>query len=386
MPTSRDHRLVPDWFARVSRYSWGFIGVAAAVAILVYAVGFLRDLVIPLVLAAFFAVVLEPAVGWLEKRRIPRGIGALIMLVVVGVVVFGAGAIVLLGVADQADEISDRLTEAQVEVKDYLEQSEIGDYVDTIRDNIDDAGPVARDGVGAQVGTLLNSAAGFASGMVLGAILLYYLLKDGATIASAYIAGRLPDNREQAQRIFKQAAASIRGYFRGKTVLAFAQGIFVWIALAIMGVPLSGSVGVVNFIGAYIPFFGAFIGGVGNFLDTLNDLAHGLALGALAVVLFTNLVLENVLEPRFLGATLKLHPIVVLLSTVAGGVLAGMVGLILAAPLTSIGINLFNELKASGFFSDDDDDGDDADPDEADVDQDLDPTLSDTDTSSPTGS
>jgi len=75
-----------------------------------------------------------------------------------------------------------------------------------------------------------------------------------------------------------------------------------------------------------------------------------LAVGALAVVLFTNLVLENVLEPRFLGASLKLHPIVVLLSTVAGGVVAGIVGLILAAPLTSIGINLFNELKASGFF------------------------------------
>ena len=379
MPTNRGHRQVPDWFARVSRYSWGFIGVAAAVAILVYALGSLRDLVIPLVLAAFFAVVLEPAVGWLEKRRIPRGIGALIMLVVVGVVVAGAGAIVLLGVADQADEISDRLTEAQVEVKDYLDQSEIGDYVDTIRDSIDDAGPVARDGVGAQVGTLLNSAAGFASGLVLGAILLYYLLKDGAAIANSYIAGRLPDNREQAQRVFKQAASSIRGYFRGKTVLALAQGIFVWIALAIMGVPLSGSVGVVNFIGAYIPFFGAFIGGAFAVLMAISEGGIGLALGALAVVLFTNLVLENVLEPRFLGATLNLHPIVVLLSTVAGGVLAGMVGLILAAPLTSIGINLFNEVTASGFF---DDDGDDPDGD----DDGHDPAPSDANAQSQDGS
>jgi predicted PurR-regulated permease PerM len=378
MSTTPDRRQVPDWFARVSRFSWGFIGLAVAVAILVYALGALRDLVIPLVLAAFFAVVLEPAVGWLAARRIPRGIGALIMLAVVGVVVAGSGAIVLLGVADQADEISDRLTEAQAEVKDYLEQSEVGEYVDSIRDSVGEAGPVARDGVGAQVGTLLNSAAGFASGLILGAILLYYLLKDGANIANSYIAGRLPDDREQVQRIFRQAASSIRGYFRGKTVLALAQGVFVWIALAIMDVPLASSVGIVNFIGAYIPFFGAFIGGAFAVLMAISEGGIGLALGALAVVLFTNLVLENVLEPRFLGATLNLHPIVVLLSTVAGGVIAGMVGLILAAPLTSIGINLFGELKSSGFFDDDHDGHDDHD--------DHDPAPSDTNSPSQDGS
>ena len=108
----------------------------------------------------------------------------------------------------------------------------------------------------------------------------------------------------------------------------------------------------VNFIGTYIPFLGAFIGGAFAVLMALSEGGIGLALVALAVVLFTNAVLENVLEPRFLGSSLKLHPIVVLLSTVAGVVAAGMVGLVLAAPLTSIGINLFNELKASGFFRD----------------------------------
>ena len=353
-PNGIDHRQLPAWFARLSRYSWGFIGIAAAVAVLVFGLGVLRELVTPLVLAAFFAVVLEPSVGWLADRRIPRGVGSAIMIVVVGVVITGAAAIVVLGVADQTDEISDRLTEAQTEVKDYVDQSEVGDYVDRIRESVGEAGPVARDGLGTEIGTLLDSAAGFASGLVLGVVLLYYLLKDGAGMARSYIAGRRPKDREQVERIFAQSAGSIRGYFRGKTVLALAQGVFISIALAIMDVPLAGSVGVVNFIGAYIPFLGVFIGGAFAVLMAISEGGIGLALGALAVVLFTNLVLENVLEPRFLGASLNLNPIVVLLSTVAGGVVAGMVGLILAAPLTSIGINLVNELKSSGFFSDDD--------------------------------
>lgn len=155
-------------------------------------------------------------------------------------------------------------------------------------------------------------------------------------------------------RIVDHAASSVRSYFRGKTVLAFVQGIFIWIALEILGVPLAGSVGIVNFIGAYIPFLGAFLGGAYAVLMAISEGGLGLAIAAFAIVLFTNLVVENLLEPKFLGASLNLNPIVVLLSTVGGGVVAGMAGLILAAPLTSIGINLYGELKSSGFFDDND--------------------------------
>ena len=69
-----DRRQLPVWFTRLSRYSWGFIGIAAAFAFLVAGVGLLRELVIPLVLAAFFAVVLQPAVDWLADRKIPEAI------------------------------------------------------------------------------------------------------------------------------------------------------------------------------------------------------------------------------------------------------------------------------------------------------------------------
>ena len=164
------------------------------------------------------------------------------------------------------------------------------------------------------------------------------------------ITSRDPEATAQNQRIVSQAGKSIRGYFRGKTVLAFAQGAFIGVIVAIMGVPLAASIAIVNFIGAYIPFLGAFIGGAFAMLMALSEGGIGLALAVLGVVLAANLVLENLLEPRLLGSSLELHPIVVLLATVAGGVVAGMVGLILAAPLTAIGFNLFHELEDSGFF------------------------------------
>jgi predicted PurR-regulated permease PerM len=110
------------------------------------------------------------------------------------------------------------------------------------------------------------------------------------------------------------------------------------------------AIGIVNFIGAYIPYLGAFIGGAFAVLMALSEGGVSLALWSLGVVLFVNLVLENVLEPKLMGSSLKMHPIAVLLVTVAGGVLAGIVGLIIAAPIAAIGINLWHELEASGFF------------------------------------
>ena len=138
-------------------------------------------------------------------------------------------------------------------------------------------------------------------------------------------------------------------------MLALVQGVFIAVVMAIMGVPLAGSIGVVNFAGAYVPYLGAFVGGAFAVLMALSEGGLPLALGAIAVLLFTNLVLENVLQPKLVGSSLNLHPVVVLISTVVGGVAAGIVGLILAAPLTSIGINLFRELQASGFFGNSDD-------------------------------
>lgn len=345
-------RDVPPWFARLAKLGWGFLGIIGGAAVVVLGLAALRELVIPLVLASVFAIVFEPAVSWLSDRGLPRSAGAIVMILVTAVLIWGSLAIVIVGLADQADELSERFDEAQQELTELLEQSDVSGFIDRLRDSADDSGSTLTAGLGSTVGTFLDSAAGVASGLVLGTVLLYYLLKDGPQLTRWFVAGRSPESTEQNERIVTQAGDSIRGYFQGKTALALAQGVFVGVVLAIMGVPLAGSVGIVNFIGAYIPFLGAFIGGAFAVLMALSEGGLPLALGALAVVLFTNVVLENLLEPRFLGASLNLHPIVILLSTVAGGAVAGILGLVLAAPLTSIGINLYRELQASGFFND----------------------------------
>ena len=120
------------------------------------------------------------------------------------------------------------------------------------------------------------------------------------------------------------------------------------------GVPGAQAIGVVNVIGAYIPYIGAFFAGAFSVLRALGEGGVGLALAAFALVMVAQLVLENLLEPKLLGSSLNLHPLTILLATTLGGMVAGMIGLILAAPVVAIAVDLKKELTAVGFFDDDD--------------------------------
>ncbi|MDY7102313.1 MAG: AI-2E family transporter [Actinomycetota bacterium] len=350
MARAERQQPLPEWIGRVGQVSWAFLGFVGAIAVLVLVVGALRDLVVPLVLAGFLATVFAPTVDRLERRRVPRAFGALLVIALIFGVLAVTATIVVIGVVGRSDELTLWFDEAQDQLTDVSERWNLEDLVDDLRSGSDDAGPTAAGGIGERVGTVVGSAASVASGIVLGTVLLYYLLKDGARLVRQAAARRTPEASAQNNRIIGQAAGSIRAYVRGRTILALVQGIAVALMLWVMGVPLAGSVGVVNLIGAYIPYLGAFVGGAFAVLMGLAGGGTSAAIAALAVVLFVNLVLENLLEPRLVGSSLALHPMVVLLATVGGGVLVGIVGLVLAAPLVSIGLNLFRELRDSGFF------------------------------------
>ena len=121
-------------------------------------------------------------------------------------------------------------------------------------------------------------------------------------------------------------------------------------AALIMGLPLVLSIVVVNFVGGYIPYVGAFLGGGLAVIVAIGE--GGLAQGAimLVVVLVANLALENFVEPKVMGRTLDIHPLVVLVVTALGGLLGGIVGLILAVPAWVIAGNAFSRLRSGGLI------------------------------------
>ena len=122
--------------------------------------------------------------------------------------------------------------------------------------------------------------------------------------------------------------------------------VVVGLASLLLGLPLVLTIVVVNFIGGYIPYIGAFLGGGLAVIVAWGDGGLGVAALMLVIVLASNLLLENLVEPRVMGSTLHIHPVVVLIVTALGGFLAGIVGLILAVPFTVIAANAIGRLRS----------------------------------------
>ena len=105
---------------------------------------------------------------------------------------------------------------------------------------------------------------------------------------------------------------------------------------------------VVNFVGGYIPYIGAFLGGGLAVIVALGDGGFPQAAIMLVIVLAANLALENFVEPKVMGQSLDIHPLIVLVATALGGLLGGIVGLILAVPAYVIARTAISRFRSRG--------------------------------------
>ena len=148
-----------------------------------------------------------------------------------------------------------------------------------------------------------------------------------------------------ADVVTTNVAKSLRSYFLGVTIIAAFNAVVIGGAALIIGVPLAGTIAVVTFVGAYVPFVGAWVAGGFAVLIALGTEGTDAALIMAVVALLANGALQQVIQPLVMGATLGINPLVVLVVTIGAGALFGMVGLTLAAPLTSAAVHIANELR-----------------------------------------
>ena len=172
---------------------------------------------------------------------------------------------------------------------------------------------------------------------------LFFLLKDGPSMRAA-IDRRLGVPLPVAQTITGGVITSLRRYFLGVTIVAAFNGVVVGLGALALGVPLAGTIAVVTFVTAYVPFIGAFVAGAFAVILALGSEGTTTALIMLVIVILANGLLQNVVQPIAFGATLSLNPLVVLIVTIGAGCLFGMIGLVLAAPLTSAAVSIMGDL------------------------------------------
>jgi putative heme transporter len=340
-PADREARTpVP----KLGVWSWSFVGVVVATVIIVLALGAVSEIILPLTFAAVLAIIFKPFVGTLQRHGFKPTLAA--GVIVLGLLALGVGVVVatVRGVADQRDQISEVTDAAVDKAADELEVDE--GALEEAREATGDAAPMISTGAVARVVAVFDSVVAIASGVILGALIMYYLLKDGNKFRRAVVARFGADLRADVDGFIGDACRILRDYGSGRTVMSGVVAVVVGIAALLMGLPLVFTIMVVNFVGGYIPYIGAFLGGGLAVIVALGDGGVPEAVIMLVVVLASNLLLENFVEPKVMGRSLDMHPLVVLVVTALGGLVGGIVGLILAVPAFAVGQSFVTRFRS----------------------------------------
>jgi predicted PurR-regulated permease PerM len=333
----------PRWLRDLGRGAWLLVGVFALVAGLIWLLAATYTIVGPVVAAAIVATVAMPAVARLTSHM-PRPAAAGVVLL--AFVALGAFIVVIViaGITGQEGEIGKQAAAAADKAKGWL--TSVG---------VDESGASsAESSVKSDVPSIISALAtgvihgikGLASvvfGLSLAVLSLFFLLKDGPSLRG-WVDRHLGVPRPVAQTITGGVIRSLRGYFRGVTIVSAFNGVVVGLGALLLGVPLAGTIGVVTFVTAYIPYLGAFVAGAFAVVIALGANGTTTALIMLLIVLLANGLLQNLVQPFAMGSALKLHPLVVLVVTIAGGCIFGTIGLILAAPLLSAAVHITADL------------------------------------------
>jgi len=336
--------VAPAWLRDAGIVAWLLLGIVAVLVGTVYLLGLTSSIFVPVVTATMIAAVVAPVVAWMQSKGIPRGAAAGLMLLAIVVVGAALGLLVLGGVTGQSADIKTHLQDATDKLSKWLTDLGVSDS------GAQGAEGDARSSVSSMVGLLLNgladgisqiaSLAAFAAFTILS---LFFLLKDGRELRSwAERHSGLP--RAVARTVSSELLRALRGYFTGVTIVAAFTATLVGIAALIIGAPLAGTIVAVTFLGGYVPYIGAWAAGAFAVLITLGGSGTEAALAMTIVCLLSNGALQQIVQPLAFGAALGLHPLAVLVVTIAAGSLFGMIGLVLAAPITSAIVHISHAL------------------------------------------
>jgi predicted PurR-regulated permease PerM len=337
----------PAWLRDLGFSAWLLVGVGAALIGAIFLLAQTQTIVMPVVTAAIVASVTVPMVDWLKRHGLPRGVGAVLVFLGIVLVCVGVGVIVMSGIASQADSLGQRLQAGADEIQSWLQSLGVGSAA--AGDANAEAGASISSGFRALTDGLLGGIdvlASLAVFLSFAALSLFFMLKDAPTIGR-FVERHLGMPVPLARTAMEQVSRSLRGYFVGVTIVAAWSALLVGAGALALGVPLAGTIAVVTFLGGYIPYLGAWAAGGFAVLIALGGQGPEAALAIAFVVLLANGVLQQLVQPIAYGAALDLHPLAVLIVTIAGGCLFGTIGLVLAAPLVSAAVRIAAELAAS---------------------------------------
>lgn len=339
-PSNLGRADVPVGLDLAAAWGWRLLVIAGAAYLLMWLVGFFAVITIPLAVALLVSALAAPFVAGVQRIGVPRGLAALLVVLsgfaVVGALLTFAGQQVASGAEDLAnstvqglDEIRDWLRDGPLNASD----SQINDFIERAQEMITEQ---TRDGEVVSRVTEFGTAIGHVvAGFFIALFATYFFLADGDRIWGWLVRLAPRAARERVDSSGRVAWVSLVQFVRATVVVALVDATGVMIGAAILDVPFVMAIGVLVFLGAFIPLIGATIAGIVAVLVALVDQGPVTALIMLAVLIGVQQLEGHILQPFLLGRWVRLHPLGVIVALAGGVLVAGIVGALVAVPLAA---------------------------------------------------
>ncbi len=329
---------VPYGMDLAAAWAWRFIVVSIAGLAILWLLNYFLVVVLPVVIALLIAALVGPVVAWLVRLGVRRSLASL--LVVLG----GVGVIVLLvtfvsnQIASGAGDLSKQVTDGVDQIRAWLRtgplhvtDSQISDGLDRAQEQVS---KLSEDAVGkvTEVGTAVGHVV---AGLFIVLFSTYFFLADGPKIWAWMVRLFPRAGRTRADSSGRVAWQSLTQFVRATVLVAATDAIGVMIGALVLGVPFVSAIGVLVFIGAFIPLVGAFVSGFVAVLVALVAQGPVTALIMFGVIVAVQQLEAHVLQPFLMGRFVSVHPLAVIIAIALGVLVAGIPGALIAVPLAA---------------------------------------------------
>lgn len=350
-----DSSVVPYGMRVAGAWSWRVAIVLIVSAMLIWLLAKVSILIVPIMIATILATLLRPVVKKLKSVGVPQGLsvaaaeGGLILLV--------AGALVLVGrqLVVGFSDLSQQAITGLIQIQDWLNEGPFGLSNDQVTKYLNEALTALQN----NTGTILSSALGigtsvthFGVGLLLTLFILLFFLLEGQDIW-AFVVKFFPRRaRPAVDGAARRGWTSLGNYARVQILVAAVDAIGIGAGAAIIQVPLALPLGVLVFVGSFIPVVGALVTGAVAVLLALVANGWVNALIMLGIVLLVQQLESHLLQPFIMGRAVSLHPVAVILAVAAGSGVAGILGALFAVPMLAVANSFIRYIAARGWEND----------------------------------
>jgi predicted PurR-regulated permease PerM len=338
-PERREATDAVTWPVRVAAaWTWRILLLGFGVYVLARIFVRLELVAFSFVVALFLTAVLHPLELALRRMPGPRSVSSAFALLIGLAILAGVGYFVSWQISTHATELGDQLTRFVHETRNWLRNGPLhlnSADLDRIANNITNS---IKHNQGQLISGAIQTVRTVAE--AFGALLLillstFFLLRDGDGIW-AWVLRLFPRQAQDRMDIAGRAGwHTFGGYMRGQVLIALFHGVSVTVLLFVLRVPLAAALGVLIFLGSFIPLVGLTV--TGALCVAVAGLEHGLTSAvvvAIAIIVLVQLE-AHLLQPLIMSRSVEVHPLAIALSVVTGTLLAGIVGALLAVPLVA---------------------------------------------------